>query len=166
MGSAPSVLVILGAAVWSGGRASNAMRRRVKGALLSARDVPSALFLVSGGVGKHPPSEAAVMSALLREAGVPEKNILLDEASGDTLQSIRNCVRILRSLPSFAEVVVCSDVYHIPRCRWLFRLYGISTRAGQIPSGRSENKALRWWYYYLREIAAVPWDTLIVLISP
>lgn len=106
------------------------------------------------------------MSALLREAGVPEKDILLDEASGDTLQSIRNCVRILRSLPGFAEVVVCSDVYHIPRCRWLFKLYGISTRAGQVPSGRSENKALRWWYYYLREIAAVPWDTLIVLISP
>ncbi len=161
----PSVFVILGAAVWQGGRASNAMRRRVKAALLSARDVPSALFLVSGGVGKHPPSEAAAMSALLREAGVPEKNILLDEASGDTLQSIRNSVLILRSLPGFAEVVVCSDVYHIPRCRWLFRLYGISTRAGQVPSGRSENKALRWWYYYLREIAAVPWDTLVVLLS-
>jgi vancomycin permeability regulator SanA len=162
---APSVFVILGAAVWSGGRASNAMRRRVNGALVSAKNVPNALFLVSGGVGKHPPSEAAVMAGLLRDAGVPEKNIVLDEASGDTLQSIRNCVRILKSLPSFAEVVVCSDVYHIPRCRWLFKLYGISTHAGQVPSGRSENKALRWWYYYLREIAAVPWDTILVLIS-
>jgi len=165
VGSAPSIFVILGAAVWSGGRASNAMRRRVNGALLSAKAAPDAVFLVSGGVGKHPPSEAAVMSALLREAGVPEERILLDEASSDTLQSIRNSVRILKSLSSFAEVVVCSDVYHIPRCRWLFKLYGVSARAGQISSGRSENKALRWWYYYLREFAAIPWDTLIVLIS-
>jgi vancomycin permeability regulator SanA len=141
------------------------MRRRVNGALISAKNEPNPLFLVSGGVGKHPPSEATVMAGLLRDAGVPETNIALDQASGDTLQSIRNCARILKSLPSFAEVVVCTDVYHIPRCRWLFKLYGISTRAGQTPNGRAENKALRWWYYHLREIAAVPWDTILVLIS-
>jgi vancomycin permeability regulator SanA len=164
-GSAPSVFIILGAAVWSGGRASNAMRRRVEGALESATGVPNALFLVTGGVGKHPPSEAAVMSSLLQEAGIPEKQILLDEDSKDTLESIRNCTRILNSLPARADVIVCTDVYHIPRCRWLFRMCGIATRAGQVRSGRSENKPLRWMYYCLREFAATPWDTLLLLIS-
>lgn len=163
--SAPSVFVIFGAAVWKDGRASNAMRRRVEGALRSARDARSPVFLVSGGVGKHPPSEAEVMSRLLQEAGIPEKNILREEASTDTLQSVRNCVRILRSLPGFGDVVVCSDVYHIPRCRWLLKLYGIATRSGEVASGRSQNKILRWWYYYLREFAAVPWDTLMALGS-
>jgi vancomycin permeability regulator SanA len=163
--SAPSVFVIFGAAVWKDGRASNAMRRRVEGALRSARDARNAIFLVSGGVGEHPPSEAAVMSRLLQEAGVPEKNILLEEESTDTLQSVGNCVRILQSLTSSGDVVVCSDVYHIPRCRWLFKLYGISTRPGEVASGRSQNKLPRWWYYYLREFAALPWDTLMVLGS-
>ncbi len=163
--SSPSVFVIMGAAVWAGGCASNAMRRRVEGALLSARGATNPVFLPSGGIGKHPPSEAEVMSRLLRSAGVPEHNIVRDEDSRDTLQSVRNCVRILHSLPDFAQVVVCSDVYHVPRCRWLFKLYGIKTRAGAVVSGRTQTKAWRWWYYKLREFPALIRDTLIVLIS-
>lgn len=161
----PSVFVIMGAAVWEGGCASNAMRRRVEGALLSACGVTNPVFLPSGGIGKHPPSEAEVMSRLLRSAGVPEHTIIRDEDSCDTLQSVRNCVRILHSLPDFAQVVVCSDVYHVPRCRWLFKLYGITTRAGRVISGRPQKKAWRRWYYTLREFPALIWDTLIVLIS-
>jgi uncharacterized SAM-binding protein YcdF (DUF218 family) len=141
------------------------MRRRVEGALLSARDLPDALFLVSGGVGKHPPSEASVMRMLLQDAGIPIERILLDEAATDTLDSVRNCARILRSLPKYDDVIVCSDVYHIPRCRLLFKIYGIDTQSGKVASGRPQNKASRWLYYYVRELAAIPWDTLIALLS-
>lgn len=155
----------MGAAVWEGGRASNAMRRRVEGARRSARGVANPLFLPSGGIGKHPPSEAAVMSRLLQESGIPKENIRLEEASHDTLESVRNCVQILRSLPGFRQVVVCSDVYHIPRCRWLFRLYGIPSVAGAVSSGRAQNRLLRWCFYILREFPAVVWDTLFVLLS-
>lgn len=165
MSSAPSVFVIMGAAVWQGGKASNAMRRRVEGALSSAQGMQNALFLVSGGMGDHPPSEAAVMSGLLREAGVPAERILLDEASADTLESVRNCAGILKSLPSISGVVICTDLYHVPRCRWLFKLYGISTLPGRVASGRSQNRAWRWSYYYLRECAALPWDTFVALVS-
>jgi vancomycin permeability regulator SanA len=162
----PPVFVVMGAAVWEGGQPSNAMLRRVEGALSSAHGRPDALFLVSGGVGKHPPSEASVMATLLRDAGISSERILLDEASTDTLESVRNCARILKALPEFGDVIVCSDIYHIPRCRWLFKLYGVSTISGKVASGRSQNKASRWLYYYLREWAATPWDTLMVLLSP
>jgi len=163
--AAPSVFVIMGAAVWRGGQPSNAMRRRVEGALISARGAANPLFLPSGGIGKHPPSEAEAMSRLLQEFGVPKENIVLDEASNDTLQSVHNCSRILRSLPNFSQVVVCSDVYHIPRCRWLFKLYGIPSLPGAVRSGRAQNKPWRWWYYYVREFPALVWDVLLVLIS-
>lgn len=165
MRSGPKVFVIMGAAVWEGGRASNAMRRRVDGALAGAQGLQDASFLASGGVGKYPPSEAAVMARLLQDAGVQADRILLDEASVDTLESVRNCVAILRALPEFGDVIVCSDVYHIPRCRWLFKLYGISSHSGKVASGRDQNTALRWAYYYLREFAALPWDTFLVLVS-
>jgi vancomycin permeability regulator SanA len=165
MNSIPSVVVVLGAAVWEGGRASNAMRRRIEGALLSARSLQCPFFLVSGGVGKYPPSEAMVMAGLLQEAGIPAERILFDEASTDTLESIRNCTDILRNLPKFDKVIVCSDVYHIPRCRWLFKLYGIATCPGMVASGRSQNTVARWLYYHLRECAAIPWDTLLALMS-
>jgi vancomycin permeability regulator SanA len=165
MSPAPAVFVIFGAAVWEDGRASNAMRRRVEGALISAQGLPDALFLVSGGVGKQPPSEAAVMSKLLQDAGVLAGNILLDEASTDTLDSIRNCAEIVKSLPTIRDVVVCSDVYHIPRCRWLFKLFSIPTRSGKVASGRFQNTASRWLYYHLPECAALPWDTFSALID-
>jgi vancomycin permeability regulator SanA len=162
--SAP-VIVIMGAAVWQGGRASKAMSRRVRGALASAQGYPDALFLASGGVGLHPPSEARVMAELLRQAGVAESNILIEEASTDTLSSVRNCVRLLRSIPAFGDLIICSDAYHIPRCRWLFHLYGFPSRAGQVESGRPQNRILRWMYYYVRDATALVWDTLLVLTS-
>lgn len=161
----PSVIVVFGAAVWEGGRASNAMRRRIRGALASAPEHGEVLYMLTGGVGKHPPSEARVMADLLEEAGVPESRVLLDEGAGDTLESVRNCVALLRQLPAYGDVIVCSDTYHIPRCRLLFRMYGIPTRPGKVVSGWRENTARRWFYYYLREIVAIPWDTLLVALS-
>lgn len=165
MSSAPTVVVVMGAAVWEGGQASNAMRRRIEGALQSARHAPDALFLVSGGVGIHPPSEASVMAQLLQQAGIQSARILLDEAATDTLESVQNCASIIKSLPDHGDVIVCSDIYHIPRCRWLFKLYGVSTRSGTVASGRTQNKALRWTYYYLREWGAIAWDTIAALLS-
>ena len=160
---AVSVYVIMGAAVWPDGRASRAMKRRVEGALQSAQGVLNFVFLVSGGVGKNPPSEATVMSSLLQKAGIPEHAIILEEASKDTLQSVRNSIRLIRALPIVRDITICSDVYHVPRCRWLFKLSGISTRAGQMRSGRSETYLIRWLYFYLREVAALPWDTFVLL---
>lgn len=61
-------------------------------------------------MGDHPPSEARVMAELLQEAGLGTENTLSGEVSDDTLSSVRNCVRIIRSLPSFDIVVICSDV--------------------------------------------------------
>jgi uncharacterized SAM-binding protein YcdF (DUF218 family) len=158
-----SVYLIMGAAVWPGGRASNAMIRRVEGALESAAGSLDALFLVSGGIGKHPPSEAEVMASLLRKSGVQNSRIFLEDTSDDTLSSIRNSAQILRSLPLVGAVTVCTDIYHIPRCRWLLRLYGFASQPGHMASGRSHNSFWRWIWYYAREVAAIPWDTVVAM---
>jgi vancomycin permeability regulator SanA len=141
------------------------MRRRVAGALASVRDQQGAFFVVSGGAGRYPPSEACVMEQLLLEAGISPEHIAKDETAKDTLESVRNCVEILKSLPDRGDVIVCSDIYHIPRCRILFRLYGVRTRSGAVASGRTQNTAMRWNYYYLREIAATPWDSFLVITA-
>ena len=61
------VIVIMGAAVWKGGVASKAMRRRVEGGIASARSLANPTFLVTGGTGRYPPSEARVMERLVLE---------------------------------------------------------------------------------------------------
>jgi uncharacterized SAM-binding protein YcdF (DUF218 family) len=157
--------VILGAAVWPGGVPSNAMRRRVHAAITSARRSPNPRFLATGGVGQNPPSEASLMQKLLIESGVPAGDILLEEESTDTLSSVRNCSRIVRTLTGIATVTVCTDRYHIARTRWLFRIYGIRTRAGEIPSGRRQTGLRKWIYYCLREAPAIVQDTFLALAS-
>ena len=160
-----AVFVILGAAVWPGGVPSNAMRRRVAGALDSARGYPGARFLVTGGLGRNPPSEAKVMQQLLLEAGIVEEQILLDEDSTDTLESVINCGRILRKLPDVGQIFICTDGYHALRTRWLFYLRGMRTRAGCVPSGRRQMGLGRWLYYCLREVPAMVQDTVLLLAS-
>lgn len=156
--------MIMGSAVMPDGAPSGAMRRRVEGALAMGRGSPEPFYLATGGVGLYGRSEAEVMKEELEAAGVPEGRIVTESASRDTLSSIENCARIIKSEHgTAASVTVCSDRYHIPRCRWLFRLLGVATRPGNMPSGRSANGILRWSYYYVRESVAIPTDTLLLL---
>jgi len=158
-----SVVIIMGAAVWPGGVPSKAMRRRVQGAFDTGRDLKNVLFLPTGGVGKAPPAEAEVMRELLIEMGVASSSILVEEVADDTLSSVRLCAGILKTMNDLGEVYVCSDTYHIPRCRWLFRLYGVKTRAGRVESGRSNTGTIKWAWFYVREAAAIVWDTFLVV---
>jgi len=156
--------VIMGAAVMPNGNPSGAMRRRVEGALVLGRSSPDPFYVVTGGIGRWGPAEAEVMKAELQTDGVPEDHIATDAASRDTLSSIVNCTRIIREHGKADAVSVCSDRYHIPRCRWLFWLLGIPTRPANMPSGRSANGILRWCFYYVREAIATPADTVLLLV--
>jgi vancomycin permeability regulator SanA len=165
IGSSPSikVVIIMGAAVWPGGVPSNAMRRRVQGAFETSRGLENVLFLPTGGVGNAPPAEAQVMRELLIEMGVASSSILVEEVADDTLSSVRLCAGMLKTIDNIGEIYVCSDTYHMPRCRWLFRLCGVRTLAGRVESGRSYTGTIKWAGFYVREIAAVIWDTFLVL---
>jgi len=117
--------VILGAAVWRDGVPSPAMRRRVSAAIAAARDAPGAQFLPTGGVGRNPPSEAALMQRLLREAGIAAERITTEEQGTDTLSSVVACVRILAGAGDVASVTVCTVAYHVARTRAVFRALGV-----------------------------------------
>ena len=145
------------------GNPSGAMQRRVEGALALGRMSPDPFYVVTGGASGGGPAEADVMKVELRRRGVPEERIVTEAASRDTLSSIVNCARLVRGYRVADAVYVCSDRYHIPRCRWLFWLLGIRTRPVIMPSGRSAIGNLRWTCYYVREAAAMPVDTVLLL---
>ena len=137
--------------------------RRVEGALELGRKSPEPFYVVTGGRGRYGPPEADVMKVELQTGGVPGGRIAAETASNDSLSSVENCARIIKEFANVNSVFVCSDRYHIPRCRWLFWLLGISTRPCNMPSGLKPNGILRWSMYYLREIIATPVDTLLLL---
>ncbi len=92
-------------------------------ALINARHV-SALILL-GGSTDGGPSEAAVAQKMLLELGVPDGiPIILEEASGDTLENLRHARGFLAALGE-APVVLLSNRYHLARCSLLAATIGI-----------------------------------------
>ena len=154
-------LIIMGARVRNNGEPSGAMTRRVDSAVLSGVKKPDTIFLVTGGIGESGFSEAETMKNMLLKSGIPEQNILLEGESTNTILSVKYCTRILKNRNDIETIYIISDIYHIPRCRWLFLLFGIKTKSLPVISGLKTNGMIKWIYYYIREIAALPFDTLL-----
>jgi uncharacterized SAM-binding protein YcdF (DUF218 family) len=104
------------------------------------------------------------MAALLTARGVPADRILPEETGTDTLSSVRAIVALLRARGIAAPVFAASSLYHLPRCLVLLRLLGIRARAAIPPVVPA---ATHWWrrcYWWLREVPALPYDVLLVLL--
>ena len=146
--------MIFGCGVLPGGRPSATLRARVDAAFRCGGR--GARYLPTGAIGRHPPSEARVMAALLAEMGVPPSQITLEETATDTLSSALACARLLAG--ESGPVRACSSGYHLPRCVMLLRLAGI--RAAPCPAPPQPAWA---WYWRLREAAALPYDALLMV---
>jgi uncharacterized SAM-binding protein YcdF (DUF218 family) len=158
-----SCLVIFGAAVRADGSPSGSLQRRCNTALRAGRGLDSPLYLATGGVGQHGPAEALVMRDILAAAGVSAQRILVDTESADTLQSVRQCTRLLRQRADVPRLLVCSSSYHNPRCVLLLRLAGFACDAAPSPSDRPYLGWRKWLRYSLKELIATPWDLSILL---
>ncbi len=150
------VIVIFGAAVWPDGGPSPALRRRVAYGRQAASDDPAAVIFCSGGVGRHGPSEAGLMARLLMEAGVDPARIALDEQSRDTMENVAAAAAFIRA-EGLEGAVVCSDGYHLPRIRMLFRAAGVVSRAGPVDHGGAGPRGHRL-RMVAREGLAYPYD--------
>jgi uncharacterized SAM-binding protein YcdF (DUF218 family) len=146
-----------------GGRPSTTLVLRVEAAVAFASCFTAPRFVPTGGIGRHGPSEASVMAALLEARGVPAARILLEETGTDTLSSVRAVARLLRQCGIDGPVFAASSLYHLPRCILLLRLMGIPACAAippVVPAGT------RWWrrcYWWLREVPALPYDAALAL---
>lgn len=158
-------IVIFGAAVRPGGRPSNTLRLRVEAALRLGQTLRRPLYLASGGLGLHPPAEAVVMAALLHEAGVAAADILVDDGADDTLASVRRAAALLRGRGHRGAVYAATSAYHLPRCLLLLRLAGLAARPCPPPRVPAATSQLKRWRWRLREVAAVPWDLLMMALG-
>jgi uncharacterized SAM-binding protein YcdF (DUF218 family) len=158
------IAIIMGSAVLSDGRPSNAMRRRVKAALYLRHEFHNLIFLPTGGnLQRWGRSEADVMKGLLTDAGVGNDSIIQETDSKNTLQSLTYCARKIKKLPDVATVFVCSDSFHLPRCRLLLSILGIHPDYRPMPRGIKSLGLARWSYYCAREAVAIPVDTALLL---
>jgi len=160
-----AIAIIMGSAVLPDGRPGPAMLRRVTAALKLRSEFEDLIFIPSGGIVQNRLcSEAEAMRDLLIEAGVDSKRIFMESGSKNTLQNVIHSVRIMRRFPATCNVIVCSDDYHILRCRLLLYLVGISTLYRPMPGARDEVDWMRWMYFWVREAVAIPVQAFLLLI--
>lgn len=82
------------------------------------------IVLVGGASGVHGESEAAAALRELKRLGLPAGiEVLIDDASLDTLENLRNARCLLKD-HALSTVVLVSSRYHLPRCTFLAQRLG------------------------------------------
>lgn len=154
-------ILILGAAVWTDGP-SPTLKRRTAKALDVWRADQTQIIVPCGGVGQHPPSEAAAMAKLLIADGVPPELILREDRSTNTFQNIAFASQLLDT-HSVEHWTIVTDRYHIPRAWLVAQMLGIkaamaapSLRGTHIPTQIKQ---------HLREAVALPFYALRLLVK-
>ncbi len=150
-----NVIVVLGAAVWPDEQPSPALQRRILHAVDLLQRGYATYLLVTGGLGKYPPAEAAVMQRLAVAHGIPPQRILCEDQATSTFTSALRCCDILRQR-GWSRVLVVTDRYHLPRALFAFWICG-RRAVGSAAPGKPARRLRRRWYYYLREGLALPW---------
>lgn len=156
-------IVIFGAAVRADGSPSGALKDRVGAAVrFGERLLPRPIYVVTGGQGRFGPPEAEVMAGLLARHGIEPDHIMLEPRSRNTLRSAVAVARLLRRMD--APVYAATSAYHMPRCVLLLGLAGLDAHRSTPAIGPASSKALRRWWWRLREIPAIPVDATIMTL--
>lgn len=129
----PLSVVVLGAAVWAGGEPSPTLRRRAAHAAALWHRGGVGRIVTTGGIGRHPPSEAQVAARICRDLGVPDAVLRPEERSRNTFENLAFARGLLPDPPG--PVVLVSDRYHLPRAWLIARLMGLAARTSAAPRG-------------------------------
>jgi uncharacterized SAM-binding protein YcdF (DUF218 family) len=149
------VVIILGAGVWENGP-SPALRARTIHAAQIYEEGYATRFILSGGLGDHPPSEAEAMQQILMEMdlGLDQEVLFLENQAKNTVENIRYSKEIMRE-QGWDSAVIVTDTFHLKRALLIAKDEGI--KAYGAPAKNSVlylNKSLRVTYT-LREVAAI-----------
>lgn len=140
-------IVVAGCRVTASGEPTPALRRRAALAARLWHEGHAPKVVLTGGVGAEGPSEASVAARVVRELGVAEGAILLEETSTSTEENARHAAEVLSPQ---ARVLVVSDAYHVFRCERVFGRHfaaarGVGSKGQSWPRARGA----------LREVLAV-----------
>jgi uncharacterized SAM-binding protein YcdF (DUF218 family) len=112
--------------------------------------------IASGGLGRHPPTEAQLMMRLLIARGVPAEKTILDELAGTTIDTARFARAWQASHPDYVIDAV-TDGYHKMRTGLALRAYRVNARVIAVRNTEPKSslrQALKMW---ARETLALPY---------
>ncbi|MDP3274033.1 MAG: YdcF family protein [Deltaproteobacteria bacterium] len=122
------VAIVLGAAVWGHARPSPALERRLRAGLALYTQGRVRYLATTGGVGRghqtQPLAEGLVAARWLVRHGVPERAVLREERSHNTVENLRWIRPILRAR-GLSSALIVSDGYHLARALTIARDTGL-----------------------------------------
>ena len=130
-------IVILGAAVWRDGP-SPTLRRRTGHAIALWQAGLAEIVVPCGGLGLHPPTEAAAMTGMLLAAGIPSAAIHPEDRSTTTLENLLFARAILKA-HEVTSIIIVTDLTHAPRAALVARHLGLRARVSS-PSLRQAHR--------------------------
>ena len=145
-------VIIHGAGLLDGNKVSKLLADRIDKAILVYSTDPSPTILIpSGGQGgDETVSEAEAMAEYLREKGIPESDILLEDQSGTTMENLKNCKAIIDAREGRKYTALVTSNYHVYRALRYCRKIGLKcTGIG------SRVAAYYWPSALIREFVAI-----------
>ncbi len=156
LGKVDGAAVVLGAQVLSGGRPSGTLRARTLHAAKLHAAGTVGLLIPTGGIGEHPPSEAEVMARILRQAGVPEEDILLEEKARSTRESAQLVASMARGR-GIRHLLLITDPLHCVRAVETFRVEGFEAQISPVYSSPMWDRRGMRRGQFAREVGALLW---------
>ena len=114
-----TVFVVYGAGL-RGERPGSVLRKRLNKTVEYMEEIPGSVCIVTGGQGPDEViSEAqARKNYLVDEKGIEPERIYLDDASGNTIENIKNALDIMETAGiADYKIVSVSNAFHIPRIK-------------------------------------------------
>ena len=144
-------IVILGAAQYNG-RPSPVLKARLDHAFDLYRGEYAHAIITTGGYGPDPNfSEAQVSTKYLVQHGVEVSNIVTEQGSGTTSDSIRAASNLIHA-KGWKSVLVVSDGFHLFRAKKMFMDNGIIAYTSPAPNSPIEGSASQRFWYSVREV--------------
>ena len=120
-------LLVLGAQVNANGP-SRVLAYRLDAAYAYLAEHPDTLCILSGGQGYNEPcTEAAGMEKYLLDKGIASDRLLLEEASENTLENIKNSKKLI---PEGARVAIVTNNFHLFRATHIAKKQGLTQVRG------------------------------------
>ncbi len=146
-------IIVMGAAVWSEGL-SPVLQARIHKAQEVYQGGYAPFMILSGGMGRHPPSEAEAMREALVMAGIDDSILILEDRATSTLENIQYSVQLMDA-HGWTSAIIVTDWFHLERSMRISRDHGISVSGAPVlDTILYTDEGLRC-YYVWREIGAM-----------
>ena len=120
--------VVFGAAVWSQNRPSPILVSRLQKTIELYQAKKIARIQVTGANAPGEKSEAEVARLYLRNYGLPEPDIMLEDKTTSTTEQVRFIKTHLFEKYGKDEIAVISDSYHLPRINEIAKFYDLKLK--------------------------------------